>query len=79
MTRLPMGPIRDWPIRDCPETSALFRGAMEEAAAVGRAMGIPLPEDCVDQHGHSCRVWTRPCAAPCHRICSRVVVWSSRP
>jgi 2-dehydropantoate 2-reductase len=23
---------------------------MEEAAAVGRAMGIPLPQDCVEQH-----------------------------
>jgi 2-dehydropantoate 2-reductase len=45
MTRLPMGPIRD-----CPETSAFFRGAMEEAAAVGRALGIPLPDNCVDQH-----------------------------
>jgi 2-dehydropantoate 2-reductase len=45
MTRLPIGPIRD-----CPETSAFFRGAMEEAAAVGRALGIPLPENCVDQH-----------------------------
>jgi 2-dehydropantoate 2-reductase len=45
MTRLPMGPIGA-----CSETSALFRGAIEEAAAVGRALGIPLPEDCVDQH-----------------------------
>ena len=45
MTRLPMGPIRT-----CPETSALLRGAMDEAATVGRALGIPLPADCVDQH-----------------------------
>ena len=45
MTRLPVGPIRS-----CPETTALFRGAMEEAAAVARALGIPLPEECVDQH-----------------------------
>jgi 2-dehydropantoate 2-reductase len=45
MTRLPLGPIRA-----CPETSALFRGAIEEAVAVGRALGIPLPQDCVDRH-----------------------------
>jgi 2-dehydropantoate 2-reductase len=45
VTRLPAGPILD-----CPETSALLRGVMEEAAAVGRALGIPLPEDCVDRH-----------------------------
>jgi 2-dehydropantoate 2-reductase len=45
MTRLPLGPICA-----CPETSVLFRGAIEEAAAVGRALGIPLRENCVDQH-----------------------------
>jgi 2-dehydropantoate 2-reductase len=45
MTRLSIGAIRA-----CSETSALFRGVIEEAAAVGRALGIPLPEDCVDQH-----------------------------
>ena len=45
MTRLPMGPIKG-----CPETSKLFRGAIEEAATVGRALGVPLPADCVDQH-----------------------------
>ncbi|MBI3943121.1 MAG: 2-dehydropantoate 2-reductase [Chloroflexi bacterium] len=44
MTRLPIGLVRA-----CPETSALFRGVMEEAVAVGQALGIPLPEDCVDQ------------------------------
>jgi 2-dehydropantoate 2-reductase len=44
MTRLSIGQIRV-----CPETSALFRGVIEEAAAVGQALGIPLPEDCVDQ------------------------------
>ena len=38
MTRLPIGAIRA-----CPETTALFRGAMEEAATVARALGIPLP------------------------------------
>jgi 2-dehydropantoate 2-reductase len=45
MARLPMGPILA-----CPETSAFFRGTMEETAAVGRAAGIPLPDDCVQQH-----------------------------
>jgi 2-dehydropantoate 2-reductase len=45
MTRLAIGPIRTF-----PETSALFRGVMEEAAAVGRALDVALPEDCVDQH-----------------------------
>ena len=45
ITRLSIGAIRA-----CPETSALFRGVIEEAAAVGRALGIPLPEDCVDLH-----------------------------
>jgi 2-dehydropantoate 2-reductase len=45
LTRIPIGPIRD-----CPETYALFRGATEEAVAVGRALGVPLPDDCVDRH-----------------------------
>jgi 2-dehydropantoate 2-reductase len=44
LTRLPIGPIRN-----CPETTALFRGAMEEAATVGRALGVALSEDCVDR------------------------------
>lgn len=38
MTRLPIGPIRA-----CEETAALFRGTMEETAAVGRASGVPVP------------------------------------
>lgn len=45
MTRLTIGQIRS-----CSETRALFRGVIEEAALVGRAFGIPLPEDCVEQH-----------------------------
>lgn len=45
MTRLPIGPIRD-----CPETYALFRGAIEEAVAVARAQGVSLADDCVDRH-----------------------------
>jgi len=45
MTRLPLGPIRE-----CPETSAFFRTVIEETVAVGRALGIPLPVDCVDRH-----------------------------
>jgi 2-dehydropantoate 2-reductase len=45
MTRLPIGPIRD-----CPEASALLRAVIDEAVAVGRAVGIPLPADCVERH-----------------------------
>jgi 2-dehydropantoate 2-reductase len=45
MTRLSIGSVRA-----CPETIALFRGVIEEAEAVGRALGIPLPEDCVERH-----------------------------
>ena len=45
MTRLPAGPIRT-----CPETRELFRGVLEEAAAVGRASGVSIPSDCVDRH-----------------------------
>src|SRR5262245_19532330 len=44
-TRLPIGSIRD-----CPETSALLRAVIDEAVAVGRAAGIPLPADCVERH-----------------------------
>jgi hypothetical protein len=55
MTRLPIGPIRA-----CPETSALFRGAMEEAAAVGRGVGVPLPEDCADRQPAELRRVPRP-------------------
>lgn len=36
-------------ILTCPETTALYRGAMEEVAAVGRAKGVPLPADAVDR------------------------------
>jgi 2-dehydropantoate 2-reductase len=44
LTRLPIGPIRD-----CPETWALYRGVMEEVAAVGRAEGTALAVDVVDR------------------------------
>jgi 2-dehydropantoate 2-reductase len=44
LTRLPIGAILA-----CPETSAFFRGTMEEVAAVGRACGIALPIDIVEQ------------------------------
>lgn len=33
----------------CPETVALYRGVMEEVAAVGRARGVALPLDAVDR------------------------------
>jgi 2-dehydropantoate 2-reductase len=43
LTRLPNGPLRT-----TPETRDLFRTCMEEAAAVGRAKGVNLPPDVVD-------------------------------
>jgi 2-dehydropantoate 2-reductase len=33
----------------CPETTAFYRGVMEEVAAVGRAKGVALPADAVDR------------------------------
>jgi len=33
----------------CPETTAFYRGVMEEGAAVGRAKGVRLPADAVDR------------------------------
>jgi 2-dehydropantoate 2-reductase len=45
LTRLPFGPLRD-----CREARELFRGAMQEAAAVGRARGVALPPDLVERH-----------------------------
>ena len=45
LTRLPFGPVRD-----CAETRELCRGAMQEAAAVGRARGVLLPPNLVDRH-----------------------------
>ena len=45
MTRLPIGPIRT-----CPESRELFRGVLEEAAAVGRASGVSISSNVVDRH-----------------------------
>jgi 2-dehydropantoate 2-reductase len=45
LARLPFGPLRD-----CAETRELCRGAMQEAAVVGRACGVALPPDLVDRH-----------------------------
>ncbi len=42
LTRLPLGPVLG-----CPETRELFRGALQEVEAVGRAMGVALPADTV--------------------------------
>ena len=36
-------------ILGCPETAAFYRGVMEEIAAVGRAKGVPLPDDAVER------------------------------
>jgi 2-dehydropantoate 2-reductase len=44
LTRLPIGAILA-----CPETSAFFRGTMQEVEAVARAGGIALPTECIDQ------------------------------
>jgi 2-dehydropantoate 2-reductase len=44
VTRLPIGTILADPV-----THALFRGTAEEVEAVGRASGIDLPADCVEQ------------------------------
>jgi len=43
LTRLPIGPIVA-----CPETAELLRGTMAEVEAVGRAVGVALPERCAD-------------------------------
>ncbi len=45
VTRLPVGVIRA-----CPPTWAMFRQLLEEAAAVGRARGVHLPDDLVERH-----------------------------
>ena len=42
-TRLPLGPI----LQD-PDTRAFFHGLMREVVAVGRAKGVPLPQDFAD-------------------------------
>jgi 2-dehydropantoate 2-reductase len=44
LTRMPIGPIRE-----DAELRALLRAALEEVVAVGRAKGIDLPADQVDQ------------------------------
>ncbi len=44
VTRLSIGEILA-----CPETTALYRGVMEEIAAVGRARRVPLPQDAVER------------------------------
>lgn len=43
LTRLPLGPLRE-----DPDTRALFRQLAEEVVAVGRAKGIPLAGDTAD-------------------------------
>lgn len=44
-TRMPIGTIRD-----IPDSWALFRAVLEEAWQVGRAEGVPLPDDLVERH-----------------------------
>jgi 2-dehydropantoate 2-reductase len=43
LTRLPIGPLRD-----DPDTWALFETLMRETTAVGRARGLRLPPDIVE-------------------------------
>jgi 2-dehydropantoate 2-reductase len=47
MTALARQPIG--PLRDDPDTWAIFRAAYQEVFDVGRARGVPLPPDAVDQ------------------------------
>lgn len=44
LTRMPIGPVRE-----DPDTRPLLLRVMEEAAAVGRARGVPLAEDAATQ------------------------------
>ena len=44
LTRLPIGTVLADPV-----TRALFRGTSEEVEAIARAIGIGLPDDCVEQ------------------------------
>ena len=44
LVRLPVGPILRY-----PETTQLYRGVMEEVAAVARARGVDLPDERVDE------------------------------
>ncbi len=44
LTRLPVGKLRD-----DADANAMFGAAYEESAAVGRALGVPLPADIVDR------------------------------
>jgi 2-dehydropantoate 2-reductase len=44
LVRLPVGPILRY-----PETTKLYRGVMEEVATVGRARGVDLPDERVDE------------------------------
>jgi len=45
--RLPIGRVLD-----APEGTSMLRGVMDEAAAVARAAGVPLPERTVGRHVH---------------------------
>ncbi len=44
VTRLPIGRLRE-----TPETRAMLQGCVAEAVAVGRARGVALPDDAVEQ------------------------------
>ncbi len=44
LTRLPIGPVRD-----TPQCASLLRASVAEVAAVGRASGIALPDDTVQE------------------------------
>jgi 2-dehydropantoate 2-reductase len=54
LVRLPIGPILA-----SPETTRLYRGVMEEAASVGRARGVALPDERV-QHWFDTSTWLNP-------------------
>jgi 2-dehydropantoate 2-reductase len=71
LTRLPIGAIRADPV-----TSHLYRGVMEAAAAVGRAGGVPLPDDTVERRYQS--ALPPASMARCTTISPPGDVWNSR-
>ncbi|HSB80311.1 MAG TPA: 2-dehydropantoate 2-reductase [Candidatus Methylomirabilis sp.] len=44
-----LGRLNIGEILACSDTAAFYRGVMEEIAAVGRAKGVPLPDDAVER------------------------------
>jgi 2-dehydropantoate 2-reductase len=68
LTRLSLGPLFSR-----PPTAALARGLMEEAAAVARARGVPLPKSRERSCSSGCASWPKPMRPPAARCIS---TWS---